>query len=81
MTSHGLDPGASARHEEQKLEAVEEAASVLARAVELERSAREQRDRAVRAAVKAGVRPSRVAAVAGISAGRVTHLTVAPPRH
>lgn len=78
MTSRDLDLGASARHEKQKLEAVEDAAAALARAVQAEREARELRDRAVRAAVKAGVRPSRVAQAAGISAGRVTHLTLAP---
>ncbi len=78
MTSRDLDLGASARHERQKLEAVEDAAAALARAVEVERKARDQRDRAVRAAVRAGVRPSRVAEAAGISPGRVTHLTLAP---
>lgn len=34
MTSRDLDLGASARHERQKLEAVEDAAAALARAVE-----------------------------------------------
>lgn len=61
-----------------KLEAVEQAAAVLARAVKEERKARDLRDRMVRAAVKAGVKPSRVAEAAGISPGRVTHLTLAP---
>ena len=73
-----MDVGATAEHERRKLEAVEDAAAVLARAVKAEREAREVRDRAVRAAVKAGVRPSSVAEAAGISAGRVTHLTLAP---
>lgn len=73
-----MDLGASARHERMKLQAVEDAAASLARAVEEERRARDLRDRAVRAAVKAGVRPSRVADAAGISPGRVTHLTLAP---
>lgn len=73
-----MDAGASAEHERRKLEAVEDAAAALARAVEVERKARDLRDRAVRAAVKAGVRPSRVADAAGISPGRVKHLTVAP---
>ena len=62
----------------QKLEAVEDAAAALAGAVAAERRARDVHDRAVRAAVKAGVRPSRVAEAAGISPGRVTHLTLAP---
>lgn len=73
-----MDIGASTRHERMKLEAVEDAAAELARAVEAERQARDRRDRAVRAAVKAGVRPSRVAEAAGITQGRVTHLTIAP---
>lgn len=61
-----MDAGASAHHERMKLEGVEDAAAALARAVETERAARELRDRAVRAAVKAGVPPSRVAEAAGI---------------
>lgn len=73
-----MDAGASAEHERRRLEAVEDAAAALARAVEVERKARDLRGRAVRAAVKAGVRPSHVAEAAGISPGRVTHLTVAP---
>lgn len=73
-----MDVGATAEHERRKLEAVEDAAAVLARAVQAERRAREQRDRAVRAAVKAGVRPSQVAEAAGITPGRVTHLAIAP---
>lgn len=70
--------GATARHERAKLDAVESAAAELARAVGLERRAREIRDQAVRAAVKAGIPPSQVASAAGISPGRVTHLTIAP---
>lgn len=73
-----VDIGATPAHERMKLEAVEDAAAALARAVKVEREARDQRDRAVRAAVKAGVRPSRVAEAAGITPGRVTHLTIAP---
>ena len=73
-----LDLGASAAHERKKLDVVEDAAAVLRRAVVEERRARDARDRAVRAAVKAGVRPGRVAKAAGISAGRVTHITLAP---
>lgn len=61
-----------------KLEEVEEASAALARAVEVERRACDRRDRAVRAAVKAGVRPWWVAEAAGITQGRVTHLTIAP---
>ena len=53
-------------------------AAALERAVLEERRAREARDQAVRAAVKAGVRPSVVAEAAGISPGRVSHLTLAP---
>lgn len=70
--------GASARHERAKLDAVHAAAAALRDAVETERRARELRDRAVRAAVNAGVPPGRVAAAAGISPGRVSHLTIAP---
>lgn len=73
-----MDVGATAEHERRKLEAVEDAAAALVRAVQAEREARELRDRAVRAAVKAGVRPSLVAEAAGISLGRVTHLKLAP---
>lgn len=78
MFSPDMDLGASARHERQKLQAVQEAAAVLRRAVEAERRARDLRNRAVRAAVEAGVRPTRVAEAAAISPGRVTHLTLAP---
>lgn len=70
--------GATPAHERRKLEAVEDAAATLERAVAEERRARDVRDRAVRAAVKAGVTSSRVAEAAGISQGRVTHLTLAP---
>ncbi len=73
-----MDIGATAAHERMKLEAVEAAAAALERAVLEERRAREARNRAVRAAVKAGVRPSVVAKAAGISPGRVSHLTLAP---
>lgn len=70
--------GASAAHERRKLEQVADAAAALERAVEVERQARDARDRAVRAAVRAGIPPGQVAKAAGISAGRVTHLTLAP---
>lgn len=70
--------GASAAHERRKLQQVADAAAALERAVEAERQARQARDRAVRAAVRAGIPPSQVAKAAGISAGRVTHLTLAP---
>lgn len=73
-----MDTGASAAHERQKLEQVADAAAALARAVDAERQARDARDRAVRAAVRAGIPPGQVAKAAGISAGRVTHLTLAP---
>lgn len=75
-----MDIGATARHEQMKLQEVEDAAAALATAVETERLARDRRDRAVRAAVKAGVRPARVAEAAGITQGRVAHLTIAPKR-
>lgn len=80
MENSHLDAGATPAHERMKLDVVEDAAAVLRRAVEEERRARDARDRAVRAAVKAGVRPGLVAKAAGISAGRVTHITLAP-RH
>lgn len=73
-----MDLGATARHEQTKLEAVEDAASALQRArAEYER-ARDSRDRTVRAAVRSGVAPGLVAQAAGISPGRVSHLTSAP---
>ncbi len=73
-----MELGATAHHERMKLEAVEDAAAALARAVAVEQAARDARDRAVRAAVKAGVRPGQVAKAAGISPGRVTHITLVP---
>lgn len=75
-----MELGASATHEVRKLEAVEEAASALARALEQYEQARGRRDAAVRAAVNAGVRPGRVAKAAGLSPGRVSHLVIAPRR-
>jgi len=48
-----MDLGASARHEQAKLEAVEDAAAVLDRARSDYEAARDARDRVVRAAVKA----------------------------
>lgn len=73
-----LDVGASAAHERRKLEQVTEAAAELARAVAAQEQARATRDRAVRAAVLAGIPPGQVAKAAGISSGRVRHLTLAP---
>ena len=73
-----MDVGASAEHERRKLEQVADAAAELSRAVAEEQRAREARDRAVRAAVRAGIPPGQVAKAAGISSGRVTHLTLAP---
>lgn len=70
--------GASADHERRKLDAVQAAAAALARAVQTQEAARDVRDRAVRAAVLAGIPPSRVAEAAGLSPGRVSHLTAAP---
>lgn len=70
--------GATPAHERRKLEAVEDAAAVLERARAEYEVARDARDRAARAAVKAGVAPAVVARAAGISAGRVSHLTAAP---
>lgn len=69
---------ASARHESVKLEAVRTSTAALEAAVEAERRARELRDQAVRAAVKAGVPAGQVAAAAGLWAGRVSHITMAP---
>lgn len=76
VTVHDL--GASADHEQRKLEAVEVAAAVLAKTVQAQEAARDARDRAVRAAVTSGIPPGRVAKAAGLSAGRVSHLTTAP---
>ncbi|SOC51153.1 hypothetical protein [Ornithinimicrobium cerasi] len=73
-----MELGATAQHERMKLEAVKDAAAALARAVAVEPAARDVRDRAARAAVKAGVCPGVVAQAAGISPGRVTHITLAP---
>lgn len=73
-----MDTRASAAHERRKLGQVADAAAELARAVAAQQQARDARDRAVRAAVRAGIPPGKVATAAGISAGRVTHLTIAP---
>lgn len=73
MAVHQL--GASADHERRKLEGVIAAAAVLARAVQALETARDARDRAVRAAVNAGILQGRVAQAAGLSAGRVSNLT------
>lgn len=76
-----MDLGASATHERMKLEAVEEAAAVYARAAAEAARERAARDRAVRAAVLAGVPSAQVAQAAGLSPGRVSHLTCAPKSH
>lgn len=73
-----MDLGASAAHERKKLEAVQDAAAQLRRAEADYRAAKDARDRAVRAAVKAGVPGSHVANAAGLSQGRVS--TIAPAR-
>lgn len=73
-----MDIGASPAHERRKLDAVEDAAAAFERARAAYEQARDARDRAVRAAVKAGVTPGAVAKAAGLSAGRVSHLTAAP---
>lgn len=73
-----MDIGATSTHERRKLEEVEDAAAALARAREEYERARDRRDRAVRAAVNAGVAPSTVARAAGVTPGRVSHLTIAP---
>lgn len=83
MQSHllygrAMDLGATPAHERRKLEAVEDAAAAFERARATYEQARETRDRAVRAAVKAGVAPGLVAQAARLSAGRVSHLTSAP---
>lgn len=74
----GMDMGATARHERTKLEAVEDAAARLTRAAAEHEAAREARDAAVRAAVRAGVPSQDVARAAGLSGGRVS--TIAPAR-
>lgn len=75
------DLGASAEHERRKLEQVALAAAELQRAVAVEQRAREVRDLAVRAAVRAGIPPGKVAKAAGITPARVSHLTIAPGRN
>lgn len=78
-TANTIRLGASANHERRKLDAVREAAGDLERAVAAERRARELRDLAVRAAIKAGVPSVQIAEAAGVSAGRITHIATAPP--
>lgn len=68
---------ASSRHERLMLEAVEDAASALDRAAHEYERARESRDRAVRAAVRAGVSTGVVARAANLSDGRVSQLAYA----
>lgn len=73
-----MEVGASARQERVKLEAVETLRRPspglwrrnVGRVMRVMRT--------VRAAVEAGVRPGQVATAAGITAGRVTHITLAP---
>lgn len=75
-----MDIGASSDHEQSKIEAVEDTAAVFQRARTAYEQARDARDRAVRAAVRAGISPGVVAKAAGLSPGRVSHLTAAPRR-
>lgn len=75
-----MDIGASSAHERRKIEAVEDSAVAFERARTVYEQARDARDRAVRAAVMAGVAPGVVAQAAGLSPGRVSHLTSAPRR-
>lgn len=75
-----VDVGASAEHERRLLERVREAAASL-EAAKLEAArARELRDRAVRAALGAGVQGGVVAEAAGLTGGRVTWIKKAPRR-
>lgn len=71
---------ATAKHEERLLERLEDAAAVLRRAEEDVARARAARDRAVRAATKAGIAGSRVSETAGLSAGMVSRIVHAPRR-
>lgn len=73
MTAH---PGITAthRHERVLLERLSAAAAGLDRAQAAAQSAREARDIAVRAAVKAGIPRHQIAAVAGVSGGLVSML-------
>lgn len=71
--------GASAAHERRLLERLEDAAAELARAEEAAQRAREVRDGAVRAALKAGIPGGQVAEVAGLSQGMVSRLRSTRP--
>lgn len=68
------DLGASAEHERRKLEAVEDANASHERASRAENEARESRDRAIRAAVRAGVSYAEICRATGLSAARVSHI-------
>ncbi|QDO89930.1 hypothetical protein FNH13_17675 [Ornithinimicrobium ciconiae] len=69
---------ASDRHERQLLERVSAAAAELERTEAEANAARERRDQAVRAAVRAGVPGGLIAQGAGVSQGLVSRLTNAP---
>lgn len=69
---------ASGRHDAQLLERIEAAMSQLNAAEEEVRLARERRDTAVRAAIRAGLPGARIAAAASISQGMVSRLANAP---
>lgn len=69
---------ASGRHEAQLIERIEAAMAQLSLAEEDLRLARERRDGAVRAAVRAGIPGATVAAAAGLSQGMVSRLANAP---
>lgn len=73
-----MDLGASAAHERQLLERVSAAAAEMDRVDTEFKAARERRDQAVRAAVRAGVQGAQVAAAAKISQGLVSRLSNAP---
>lgn len=65
---------ASAAHEIRLLDRVADAAALLARAEAEAARAREVRDGAVRAALKAGLPGGRVAGAAGLSGGMVSRI-------
>ncbi len=73
-----VEVGASVAHERRKLEAVEDAAAAFARAAAEAVRAREVRDRAICAAVQAGVPYTEISKVVGLSIGRVSHIAHAP---
>ncbi|GAA1174245.1 hypothetical protein GCM10009584_14310 [Ornithinimicrobium humiphilum] len=66
--------GASVAHERRKLEAVADAHAAHERAARAERVAREARDRAIHAAVRAGVSYAEISRTTGLSVARVSHI-------